>query len=156
MYSLARKPHNQLNLAVLLGCPKSSFGFIHHILWKYPKELFGQPNITKGRIKEWIQLNHKPPLPQDRLGRTMTEVHQEHLQRGNLSFCLYLGIQPHKQSLLIFHLQRCLAIVLLSCPASHKHLPRARHSMRCQKFKDGTTWTLPSREKHNYDTHGQH
>ena len=36
----------------LLGWPKSSFGFFHHILWKNPSKLFGQPSIQKKKKKK--------------------------------------------------------------------------------------------------------
>ena len=37
-----------------LGWPKSWFGFFCKMLWKYPNELFGQPNVYNG-----VLLNHK-------------------------------------------------------------------------------------------------
>ena len=36
--------------AEVLGWPKSSFRSFHCVLWKNPKEIFGQPNIFKKRV----------------------------------------------------------------------------------------------------------
>ena len=41
-----------------LGWPKSSFGFFHNMLGKYPHTLFDQPHITDKRsaLKPWTAI----------------------------------------------------------------------------------------------------
>ena len=41
---------NDRERAEVFGWPKSSFRSFHCVLWKNPKEIFGQPNTFKKRV----------------------------------------------------------------------------------------------------------